>query len=96
LEGKSTYYDATFTSSGERNEAVYDHFGHCVGVKKSVATAALPSPVLKTVNERGTIVSAAQIAEGLAAPSRYLVVVKNGSAEQTITVMATGELLKTN
>jgi hypothetical protein len=93
---KSTYYDAIFSSSGERHEVVYDHFGHCVGVKKPVTTAALPSPVLKTVNERGTVVSAEQVAEGLAAPSRYLVVVKNGSAEQTITVRATGELLKTN
>ena len=93
---KSTYYDATFTSSGERNEVVYDHFGHCVGVKKPVTTAALPSPVLKTVNARGTVVSAEQVAEGLVAPSRYLVVVKNGSAEQTITVRATGELMKTN
>jgi hypothetical protein len=93
---KSTYYDVIFSSSGERHEVVYDHFGHCVGVKKPVTAAALPSPVLKTVNERGTIISAEQVAVGLAAPSRYLIVVKNGSAEQTITVRATGELLKTN
>jgi len=96
---KSTYYDAAFTITGERNEVVYDHFGKCVGVKTVVNTASLPSPVLqcvKSVYERGTIVSAAGVAEGLAALSHYQIVVREGSVEETIRVRSSGELIKTN
>jgi len=96
---KSTYYDVSFTSSDGHKEVVYDHFGHSVGVKKSVTTASLPAPVMKTVQrlkEHAEIISAEEVFELASVPSRYLIVVRNEGTVQSIMLRSSGELIKTN
>ena len=96
---KSTYYDVSFTESDGHKEVVYDHFGHSVGVKKSVTTASLPAPVAKTVrrtSEHVEIISAAEVFERGSVPSHYLIVISDRGTAQSIIVLSSGELVKTN
>ncbi|MGC3946567.1 MAG: hypothetical protein QM762_18920 [Chryseolinea sp.] len=96
---KSTYYEVSFSASDGNKEVVYDHFGHNVGVKKAVATASLPSPVTRTVQDiskSAEIVSAEEVLEGATIPHHYLLVVRREGDLQSIVVRASGEIVKTN
>ncbi|MEJ1242021.1 hypothetical protein WBG78_27995 [Chryseolinea sp. T2] len=96
---KSTYYEVSFSASDGNKEVVYDHFGHNVGVKKAVATASLPSPVARTVQDMtksAEIVSAEEVLDAASAPPYYLIVVRREGDLQSIVVRASGEIVKTN
>lgn len=94
---KSTYYEVSFSASDGNKEVVYDHFGHNVGVKKAVTTASLPSPVAKTVMSKDAeIVSAEEVLESASVHPHYLIVVRREGTVQTIVVLDSGEIVKTN
>lgn len=96
---KSTYYDVSFSAADGHKEVVYDHFGHCVGVKKSVTTASLPAPVTKTVKGSKKdieIISAEEVSERGSGRLRYLIVVSDRGSAQSIIVLADGEMVKGN
>ena len=96
---KATYYEVSFSVTDGNKEVVYDHFGHSVGVKKSVATSSLPSPIVKTVQDfsaRAEIVSAEEVTQHDARPSHYLIVVSQAGELHSIIVHNSGEVIKAN